>query len=318
MTLQEFQQKYTGKFVDFDGAFGPQCVDLMNQYCVDVLGITNPIQVLPGGTAFEIYNNYSGTQFTKLANTPTGVPTPGDIVFWSTAWGNGAGHVAIFVSGDANNFTSFEQNDITSADPNGSCQTLSHNYTDVVGWLHFKSVPVNTGTTYKGIDYTNIPSVKVCIDIFDAVVNQHQYVPVADVNAIAADLGLPSGSNKDAIVSAINKIKADSATKDTTIANLNKQIPDLEAQVNTLTNQVTSLQQQLATAQEAQNDPNSGLAYKDLYNQAESNLISARQTLIQKETEYNQSVAQLKNTSATTIPLPQLWKILLARQFGLS
>src|SRR5258708_22918459 len=174
MTLQEFQQKYTGKFVDFDGAFGPQCVDLMNQYCVDVLGITNPIQVLPGGTAFEIYNNYSGTQFTKLANTPTGVPTPGDIVFWSTAWGNGAGHVAIFVSGDANNFTSFEQNDITSADPNGSCQTLSHNYTDVVGWLHFKSVPVNTVTTYKGIDYPNITTVKACIDIFDAVVNQLQ------------------------------------------------------------------------------------------------------------------------------------------------
>ena len=36
MTLLEFVNKHIGKKVDFDGYYGPQCVDLYRQYCQDV------------------------------------------------------------------------------------------------------------------------------------------------------------------------------------------------------------------------------------------------------------------------------------------
>ena len=32
MTLEEFVNKYIGRKVDFDGAYGAQCVDLFRQY----------------------------------------------------------------------------------------------------------------------------------------------------------------------------------------------------------------------------------------------------------------------------------------------
>lgn len=132
MTLQDFIAKYAGKGIDFDGAYGDQCVDLMNQYLVDVLGITNPIQVLGGATAYQIYQNSNDSRFTKIDNTPTGIPQAGDIVFWNTTVG-AAGHVDVFISGDANNFIGFDQNW-----PVGSlCHQQDHNYNGVAGWLHF-------------------------------------------------------------------------------------------------------------------------------------------------------------------------------------
>ena len=39
MKIEEFINKYLNKIVDFDGAFGAQCVDVFRQYCKDVLEI---------------------------------------------------------------------------------------------------------------------------------------------------------------------------------------------------------------------------------------------------------------------------------------
>lgn len=40
MTYKEFEKKYLGKAVDFDGVAGVQCVDLVDQYLKDCFGIT--------------------------------------------------------------------------------------------------------------------------------------------------------------------------------------------------------------------------------------------------------------------------------------
>jgi hypothetical protein len=52
-------------------------------------------------------------------------------------WGYGIGpygHIAIFVNGDVNSFTSFDQNY-----PIGSpCKLVNHNYNNVIGWLRAK------------------------------------------------------------------------------------------------------------------------------------------------------------------------------------
>jgi len=152
MTFDEFITKYNGKGIDFDGWFGDQCVDLMNQYVLEVLGVANPSSVLPGDTAYHIYQNAKDPRFTKVPNTPTGVPQKGDIVFWDTTLGP-AGHVAVFITGDTTNFTSFDQNF-----PTGSlCHSQNHSYNSVAGWLHFQGgVTVNDNITRKSSFFDQI------------------------------------------------------------------------------------------------------------------------------------------------------------------
>lgn len=134
MTLKEFINKYNGKSVDFDGRYGPQCVDLFNQYLYEVLNIQNPIQQFPVASAYEIYGfAKKNPNFICIDNQPTNVPQSGDIVIWGTEVGVN-GHVAIFQDGEVMSFTSFEEN------WNGvkSCQLVSHSYKGVLGWIRPK------------------------------------------------------------------------------------------------------------------------------------------------------------------------------------
>ncbi len=39
ISLTQFIKKYLGTKVDFDGKFGPQCVDLPRKYCDEVLEV---------------------------------------------------------------------------------------------------------------------------------------------------------------------------------------------------------------------------------------------------------------------------------------
>jgi hypothetical protein len=138
MNLQLFIDKYNGKFVDYDGKFGYQCVDLMRFYINEIFGL-NPYDILPGAIyAKQIFQRFPATPsaskyFTKIINTPTGVPKKGDIVFWGWyPFVTGiAGHVAIFVEGDTNRFISFDQNFPLRS----SCHYVNHSYRGVMGWL---------------------------------------------------------------------------------------------------------------------------------------------------------------------------------------
>ena len=136
MNYDEFFIKYNGKKIDFDGAYSAQCVDLFNRYLVDCLGISNPIQMFPVASAYQIWDYAKDNSFFKrVQNTPTGVPNKGDILIWNKSQSLPYGHVAIFDSGDVNKFKSFDQNW-----PLGSVSKLvDHNYTGLIGWLS----PVN-------------------------------------------------------------------------------------------------------------------------------------------------------------------------------
>lgn len=143
MTFDDFRTFYAGKPIDWDKYYGYQCVDLLCQYTNDCLGYP---QAAPGN-AIDRWNNFNQTQyFDKIMNTPTGVPLKGDIVFWSASVGGGAGHVAVFVSGNVNAFVSFDQNW-----PTGSyCHEQPHNYAYVLGWLHPKA-PTQSVPDYKAL-----------------------------------------------------------------------------------------------------------------------------------------------------------------------
>jgi len=131
ITIQQFFDKYNGKGIDWDNAFGFQCVDLYDQYCKEV--IDAPIILVNG--AKDIWDKYPKEHFDRVQNTPAGVPQKGDVVIWGEQLGQ-YGHVAIFVSGDVWSFTSFDQNF-----PLGSmCHYQNHDYTGVLGWLHPKKI----------------------------------------------------------------------------------------------------------------------------------------------------------------------------------
>lgn len=130
--FDEFIAKYTGKFVEYH-SYGAgalyQCVDCVNQYIVEVLGK----QAIIGTNAQDVPSKVSKDDYDYILNTPTGVPSKGDIVIFKSA--DKVGHISIFIEGNTNLFTSFEQNY-----PTGSpCKKVNHNYVNVLGWLKPKA-----------------------------------------------------------------------------------------------------------------------------------------------------------------------------------
>lgn len=139
MTLDGFVDKYLGKKVDYDGFYGGQCVDLYRQYVKKVLGFPQS----PGvGGAAEIWESADPKYYDFIKNDPNAVPSRGDIVIWNRRVGGGFGHVAIFLSGDVNGFTSLDQNWPTLS----KVTKTKHTYSSVIGWLHPKEDSMSDGT----------------------------------------------------------------------------------------------------------------------------------------------------------------------------
>ena len=122
MTHNEFIKRYQGQYIDFDGAFGAQCMDLYRQYVKDVLEVR---QSPPVVGAKDVWNTHT-EDFTKEK-----YPIQGDIVIWRATESNPYGHIAVFHEGTKTLFTSFDQNY-----PIGSpCHLQTHTSKDVIGFL---------------------------------------------------------------------------------------------------------------------------------------------------------------------------------------
>jgi hypothetical protein len=137
MTPQYFFSKYDGKTIDYDGAYSGQCMDVMNQFRLDVHNDSS--NQLRAATAYQSWLK-GGQDYDKIHYQPGCTPQEGDIVYWSDQYIKGTGHVAI-ATNKANQsvFTSFDQNW-----PVGSkCHYQEHTYSGVVGWLRNKSQQQN-------------------------------------------------------------------------------------------------------------------------------------------------------------------------------
>lgn len=130
MTLNEFISKYNGKKWDWDGVYGAQCFDLFQFYNRDMFGGG----FVSGNGAVDIWSTYPANIYTKIPNSPTGYPLPGDVMIWGTNYGPW-GHVAVVTKANVDNFTCLSQND-----PAGRETHLKDypNYSGVLGWLHPK------------------------------------------------------------------------------------------------------------------------------------------------------------------------------------
>jgi hypothetical protein len=160
----DFLAKWDGKPVDFDKAFGPQCMDLVEEYNRDVVGAP-PL----GGNAIDVWYADHSTYYSKIPLEGGTLPAAGDIVVFApnlnapTIRTDQYGHIAI-VAKDVNtaDFTSMDQN------WNGvrSCQYVSHSYVGVKGWLR--------------------PRLRKLI--FDATVVRHPLIFYRDANAASGVL----------------------------------------------------------------------------------------------------------------------------------
>lgn len=315
MTFDQFITKWTGKHVDFDGIYPDQCMDLSHQYVYDVLGVTDKT-ILARPWAAQVYTNFTWPNlFEKTANSATNIPQKGDIIIWDeqlnfdTAVGHGYGHIAIVIDANVDTFNSFDANFPTGSLPH----VQKHSYNHVLGWLRFKpQVSTTTGLNTYGLDDTNVQSKQIVYDAWHAVTTG-QYVSLADMNSICTTLGIPTGSNKDVINSAIQKLQNEKATAEKNNANLNKRIPELEGQISTLEGQVLTATTDLETLK---NQADQHDSFQGLYEQAEIDLKTARQQRDDSVSLYNRTVAQYQKTSALNMPKTDLWWVAIARTFN--
>lgn len=117
-------ESYIGKRIDFDGAYGNQCVDLVNQYARD-----NGLPTFTGGAAADMFGQHPEA-YDWVQNTLSAVPPAGAIVVWNRGIGP-YGHIAIARVGSTNtNLLTEDQN------WNGHpyVEAVNHNYNNVIGW----------------------------------------------------------------------------------------------------------------------------------------------------------------------------------------
>lgn len=138
MTLIEFIEKYQGKKVDYDGAYGAQCVDLFRQYAKEVLAIpehTGPCQTTGG--ARDLFQDYERMPVEKKYFTCSIQKNwkAGDILIWDKTPTNRYGHVAVLIAVfDNSKFLVFEQNGITQA----GAEIRVRDKTNLLGYLRRK------------------------------------------------------------------------------------------------------------------------------------------------------------------------------------
>lgn len=101
-----FVDQWNGKYADYDGLYGAQCVDLFNYFNRDVVHA----RFASVDYAYQLYDTYDTSKYTKLAANAT--PRKGDVAIWNSnlPGSGGAGHVAIVLSISGSTLTIFTQN----------------------------------------------------------------------------------------------------------------------------------------------------------------------------------------------------------------
>lgn len=135
MHFEQFLTKYCGKKVDYDNAYGAQCVDLFRQYCKDVLDIPHTGAV---DGAKELYEKYADLPvekkyFTRL--TKKAVPEFGFVAVWGSTPTNKYGHVALVICRlSASSLLVFEQNGFQQ----DGAKFVKRSTENLLGYLKYK------------------------------------------------------------------------------------------------------------------------------------------------------------------------------------
>jgi len=144
MNVHEFVDKYDGKVVDFDGAYGAQCVDLARQYMKEVWNFTRQPEAVIGAAVFFFQHSQRPIQYELCDCVPyTGAIRPpiGSLLIFKSSGTNKYGHIAICLEATGENITVFEQDGIANdraiekGEPQKGAYIGTWKYDRLVGWL---------------------------------------------------------------------------------------------------------------------------------------------------------------------------------------
>ena len=151
-TAKEFYDKYNGVAVDYDGAYGAQCVDLFKQYSDEVLGLKNYVVGGNGGAYNIAYDSRLNPYYDKVSLKDAKY---GDWVVWNPTSETNAtyGHVAMFTGMDGNYIKAFGTN---QGGPGGAANTINVPSGSVAAVLRAKTSGKGSGKVKSS--YQSLPS----------------------------------------------------------------------------------------------------------------------------------------------------------------
>lgn len=125
-----------GRRIDVDGAYGLQCKDVIDDYC---LWLFNDWQnTIRPANAKEAFANSNGDFFEKILNNmsdPNLLPQRGDIIIWGTMVGNPYGHIAVVLGADLNGVDVIEQDGFAQTPARTIRRPWIISGGPVIGWL---------------------------------------------------------------------------------------------------------------------------------------------------------------------------------------
>ena len=129
MTVSEFAVKYQGKAVDFDKAFGAQCVDLFRQYCQDVVECPHTGSV---EGAKELWERFAETRVKEFFIRLNAMQARlGDVLIEDATPTNKWGHVSIILAVENGKALVIQQNGISQ----GGCELAMRSLKGALGIL---------------------------------------------------------------------------------------------------------------------------------------------------------------------------------------
>lgn len=111
--IEDWLNTANGRRLDYDGAYGLQCVDAVDAYAEDIFGVPWETSVGGVGGAKELLDRVPDEFWIRIDNDPNNpnlLPQRGDVLVWAGRAGvNPFGHTAICLSANANGVTVLQQ-----------------------------------------------------------------------------------------------------------------------------------------------------------------------------------------------------------------
>ena len=143
---EDWKRKWIGKIIDFDNAYGGQCVDVARQHMFEVDGMQ--VESVRGAADFFTQHNSRPIQranYDAIAYREGLIPPVGAKIVWAATDSNGFyGHIAIVDSGNRSSFVALEQDGFANPEKDVNKGTVTglvektKNYNNVLGWLVLK------------------------------------------------------------------------------------------------------------------------------------------------------------------------------------
>jgi hypothetical protein len=119
----------TNRYLDYDHAYGAQCVDLYDFYTTGFVGGQAPMV----GYAQEIWQNHDPKVYQQVANNQK--TQMGDVAVWGAGGNTPMSHVGIIIQDLGNGFVKTLSNNATSAGNKGTSAVVTLSKASLLGYL---------------------------------------------------------------------------------------------------------------------------------------------------------------------------------------